>query len=180
MGTLSLAAPWCFSRRVGYEPAPGFTFSLPFIIIPHNITLHKTVTLTVTLTSTDTHPTHNVVCPSGAWFENRPHLTPSIHLAWNPKHIIVQWVGIGTHTHTHITTKNIHVRFVCYLKTRDFYLWSNLKNKVYKTNPHTLDELKQNIRTEISEAELMRVNANFLRRCRRCIDAAHHFQHLLW
>ena len=34
------------------------------------------------------------------------------------------------------------------------------------------DELKQNIRTEInpiSEAELMRVNANFLRRCRRCI-----------
>ena len=25
--------PWCFSRRVGYEPAPGFTFSLPFIII---------------------------------------------------------------------------------------------------------------------------------------------------
>ena len=33
-----------FSRRAGYEPAPGFTFSLPFIIIiiPHNtITLHK-------------------------------------------------------------------------------------------------------------------------------------------
>ena len=39
----------------------------------------------------------------------------------------------------------------------DFNLWGNLKNKVYKTNPHTLDELKQNIRTEIyaiSEAEL--------------------------
>ena len=54
---------------------------------------------------------------------------------------------------------------------------------VYKTNPHTLDELKQNIRTEInaiSEAELMRVNANFLRRCRKCIDAEEqHFQHLL-
>ena len=34
--------PWCFSRRAGYEPAPGFTFYLPFIIIPHNtITLHK-------------------------------------------------------------------------------------------------------------------------------------------
>ena len=56
-------------------------------------------------------------------------------------------------------------------------------NKVYKTNPHTLDELKLSIRTEInaiSEAELMRVNANFLRRCRRCIDAeGHHFQHPL-
>ena len=34
--------PWCFSRRAGYELAPGFTFSLPYIIIPHNtITLHK-------------------------------------------------------------------------------------------------------------------------------------------
>ena len=34
--------PWCFSRRAGYEPAPGSAFSLPFIIIPYNtITLHK-------------------------------------------------------------------------------------------------------------------------------------------
>ena len=59
-----------------------------------------------------------------------------------------------------------------------------LHHKVYKTNPHTLDELKQNIRTEInaiSEAGLMRVNANFLRRCSRYIDAeGQHFQHLLW
>ena len=43
--------------------------------------------------------------------------------------------------------------------------------------------IKTNIGTEInaiSEAELMRVNANFLRRCRRCIDAeGQHFQHLL-
>ena len=30
---------WCFSRRAGYEKAPGFTFSLPFIIIiPHSTT----------------------------------------------------------------------------------------------------------------------------------------------
>ena len=42
-----------------------------------------------------------MVCPSGAWFENRSHLTPFIHLAWNPKHVIVQWVGIGTHTLSH-------------------------------------------------------------------------------
>ena len=46
---------------------------------------------------TDTRPTHNVVCPSGAWIENRPHLTPSIRLVRNPKHVIVQWVGIGTY-----------------------------------------------------------------------------------
>ena len=45
---------------------------------------------------TDTLPTRNVVCPSGAWFKNRPHLTPSICLVWNPKCVIVQWVGIRT------------------------------------------------------------------------------------
>ena len=45
---------------------------------------------------TDTLPTRNVVCPSGAWFENRPHLTPSIRLARNPKRVIVHWVGIRT------------------------------------------------------------------------------------
>ena len=41
--------------------------------------------------------TRKVVCPSGAWIENRPHSTPSIRLAQNPKHVTVQWVGIGTH-----------------------------------------------------------------------------------
>ena len=48
---------------------------------------------------TDTLPTRNVVCPSGAWLKNRPHLTPSIHLAWNPKCIIVQCVGIWNIQH---------------------------------------------------------------------------------
>ena len=58
---------------------------------------------------TDTHPTRNVICPSSAGFKNRPHLTPSIHLAWNPKHAIVQWVGIGTHIHTHARAKGIEL-----------------------------------------------------------------------
>ena len=142
MGTLNLAALLVLFEKsrlwvgTGFHLLPSFHHHHPR---QHNYTT-QTVKLTVTFTSTfsavhytDTHPTRNVVYPSGAWFENRPHLTPSIHRVWNPKHIIVQWVGIGTHTH--ITTKNIHVRFVCYLKTRDFYLWSNLKNKVYKTNP---------------------------------------------
>ena len=96
-----------FSRRAGYEPAPGFTFSLPIIIIPNN-----------TNSYTYSHPnlnflqytiqililTRNAVCPSCAWIENRPHSMPSICLAWNLKHIIVQWVGIGTHTHKHTHT----------------------------------------------------------------------------
>ena len=48
---------------------------------------------------TDTLPTCNVVCPRGAWFENRPHSMPSIRLVRNLKCVIVQWVGIRTHTH---------------------------------------------------------------------------------
>ena len=41
-----------FREEAGYESAQGFTFSLPFIIIPHNtITLHKQLHI-VTLTST--------------------------------------------------------------------------------------------------------------------------------
>jgi hypothetical protein len=27
----------------------------------------------------------------------------------------------------------------------DFYLWESLKDKVYKTNPHSLEELRNNI-----------------------------------
>ena len=42
-----------------------------------------------------------MVCPSGEWFENRPHLTPFFRLAWNQKRVIVQWVCYCTHTHTH-------------------------------------------------------------------------------
>ena len=51
---------------------------------------------------TDTRPTRNVVCQSCAWFKNRPHLMPFIRLAWNPKHVIVQWVGIETNKQTNI------------------------------------------------------------------------------
>ena len=36
-------SPWCFSRRAGYESAPGLTLSLPFITLPHSTTqLHYT------------------------------------------------------------------------------------------------------------------------------------------
>ncbi|PSN55843.1 hypothetical protein C0J52_02721 [Blattella germanica] len=39
MGTLSRRTPWCFSKGVGYMPAPGFTFSLFHI---HNRHSHLT------------------------------------------------------------------------------------------------------------------------------------------
>ncbi|PSN43558.1 hypothetical protein C0J52_03701 [Blattella germanica] len=42
MGTLSRRSPWCFSKGVGYMPAPGFTFSLFHI---HNRHSHHNTTL---------------------------------------------------------------------------------------------------------------------------------------
>jgi hypothetical protein len=64
----------------------------------------------------------------------------------------------------------------------DFYLWGNLKQKVYKTNPHTTEELKENIRNElsaISPGEL-RVITNLVQWCQECARAdGDHFQHLL-
>ena len=84
----------------GYEPALGFTFSLPFIIIPHN------TTQIVTLTSTSRN-TVQILFPHIMWSaqavhdsKNRPHLTQSICFARNPKHVIVQWVGIRTDRQT--------------------------------------------------------------------------------
>ena len=62
-----------------------------------------------------------MVCPSGAWFENRPHSTPSIHLAWNSKHVIVQWVGIGTHTHTQTY---IQIKYVLMDATSVRFFWN--------------------------------------------------------
>jgi hypothetical protein len=65
----------------------------------------------------------------------------------------------------------------------DFFLWRNLKQKVYKTNPHTIEELKENIRNEvsaISPGELKRVITNLVRRCQEYARAdGDHFQHLL-
>lgn len=47
-----------------------------------------------------------------------------------------------------------------------------------------MEELKDNIRWEIaaiSKAELMLVNANFLKKCKKYLaDPGHHFQYLLW
>jgi hypothetical protein len=69
------------------------------------------------------------------------------------------------------------------LSTCDFYLRGCLKGKVYANNPKTLEDLKENIRTEIRRidtAELHRVYDNMLQRAQKCIDVhGDHFQHLL-
>ena len=102
--------------------------------VQHNYTT-QTVTHTVTLTSSFSRTLYrysshtNVFCTSGAWFENRPHLTPSIHLAWNPKHVIVQWVGIGTHTHTN----NFVSVCILYLASYDNQ-WCQVAILIYQFN----------------------------------------------
>jgi hypothetical protein len=40
------------------------------------------------------------------------------------------------------------------LSTCDFYLWEYLKGKFYESNPHTLDELKKNIRSAVETIEV--------------------------
>jgi hypothetical protein len=54
----------------------------------------------------------------------------------------------------------------------DFYLWRNLKDKVYSNNPHTLVELKQSIRETISSIEvsdLKLVSNNIFKRLQACL-----------
>jgi hypothetical protein len=65
----------------------------------------------------------------------------------------------------------------------DFYLWGNLKDKVYSNNPHTLFEPKQSIREtilSIEVSELKLVSNNFFKRLEACLRAeGRHFEHLL-
>jgi hypothetical protein len=60
------------------------------------------------------------------------------------------------------------------LKLCDFYLWGNLKDKVYSNNPHTMVKLKQSIRETISSIEvsaLKVVSNNIFKRLEACLRA---------
>ncbi|BFZ07560.1 hypothetical protein BsWGS_10599 [Bradybaena similaris] len=65
----------------------------------------------------------------------------------------------------------------------DYYLWGFLKGNVYKTNVHTIEELKEAIRNAIQEITtdtLSKVFDNMKRRVQTCLEArGGHFQHLL-
>jgi hypothetical protein len=69
------------------------------------------------------------------------------------------------------------------LNSCNFYLWGNLKDKVYSNNPHTLVEHKQRIRETISSievSELTLVSNNIFKRLKACLRAeGRHFEHLL-
>lgn len=69
------------------------------------------------------------------------------------------------------------------LTPADFFLWGHLKEKVYKNNPHTLEELKRNITTEVNNISvqvLHKVASNVVKRARVCITGqGSHFEHML-
>ena len=59
------------------------------------------------------------------------------------------------------------------LSTCDFFLWGCLKSRVYAHKPHTLNELKEAIRQEISPIDrqfLARVMDDFKERLENCIQ----------
>jgi hypothetical protein len=70
------------------------------------------------------------------------------------------------------------------LSTCDFYLWEYLKGKVYESNPHTLEELRKNIRNAVETIEVTFLRMEYLnmtKRAPKCTDSqGSHFQHLLY
>ena len=65
----------------------------------------------------------------------------------------------------------------------DFFLWGALKGKAYANKPRTIQELENNMRSEIaaiSEDVLQATFANMKRRVQLYLDSSgEHFQHLL-
>jgi hypothetical protein len=56
--------------------------------------------------------------------------------------------------------------------TSDFSVWGCVKDKVYKSNPRTEEEVKENIRREIANIpveKLRKVNQNLFRRWEECL-----------
>jgi hypothetical protein len=69
------------------------------------------------------------------------------------------------------------------LTSPGFFLWSYLKDIVYRSNPRDLKQLKMNITSaieEVNEGTLRKVARNMVKRVDKSIEMhGHHFQHLL-
>jgi len=65
----------------------------------------------------------------------------------------------------------------------DYFLWGDLKGRVYQNKPRTIDALKANITEEIQAVTadlLARIFQNMACRVQSCLDAnGGHFQHVL-
>ena len=100
------------------------------------------------LSSSHTRPTCNVVCPSGAWIENRPHSTSSICLVRNLNRVIVQ---LGRHWNRHILQCLLCVK----LDINKFAL--NFKFHGY----HTIN--CDDVRSEFSRFKTTQTNFEYMR-----------------
>jgi hypothetical protein len=59
------------------------------------------------------------------------------------------------------------------------FLMATIKQNVYRSNPHTIEEMKENIQREVpslSQEEFKCMNVNFLQRCQESMEKnRHHF-----
>ena len=82
-----------------------------------------------------------------------------------------------------IISKNLWPPRSSDLTPRDFYLWGTMKNKIYCSNPRTINELKETITDYIQKVDntvLKDVFRNMMTRATRCTEASGgHFHHLL-
>jgi hypothetical protein len=69
------------------------------------------------------------------------------------------------------------------LSPPDFFLWSFLKNSVYRNKPHTMEDFKRSITACIQEIDglmLQHVAGNMMKRVEMCNTInGQHFQHLM-
>jgi len=69
------------------------------------------------------------------------------------------------------------------LTTCDYFFWGHLKSTVYKSNLHTIQELKDSISHTIAAIRITTLHwvyLSMIRRAQLCIDAGgNHSQHLL-
>jgi hypothetical protein len=83
----------------------------------------------------------------------------------------------------HLISKGLWPPRSADLSLPDFFLWGYLKGNVYKNNPHTLVELKNNITmatTSISVQVLHKVASNMVKRACACItEQGAYFEHML-
>jgi len=96
--------------------------------------------------------------------------------------VSLQWV-LDVFSEEWTVSKNLWPPHSPDLTTCDYFLRVHFKSTVYESNPHTIEELKDNshVIADIKSTILHRVYLIMIRRAQLCIDAGgNHFQHLLW
>ena len=111
-------------------------------------------------------------------------------ITWDVGNVILLYPHISD-----IFLGNVHLHALIHLLKSQFHTWyllsillcgglrflsmGHLKNKLYATNPHTLEELKASIRCEIDYFGRW-INAHFLKICQKFVDEGEqHFRHLM-